>query len=108
MIAATLTGDLRITDAAGTALSQIAVVPGETIQFDVTNSAGFDHNFYIGTVDALEGNATAGLAGLAVFSTGTQSFTWTVPSDLSGLQFACTLPVHYTTMHGDFVVQPAQ
>ena len=107
-IAVTLTGDLRIIDAAGTALSQIAVVPGETVQFDVTNSAGFDHNFYIGTANVLEGNATAGLAGVAVFSTGTQSFTWTVPSDLTGLQFACTLPGHYPTMNGDFVVQPAQ
>lgn len=109
MIAITLTGDLRITDAAGTALSQIAVVPGETVQFDVTNSAGFDHDFYIGTADVLEGNATAGLAGVPVFNTGTQSFAWTVPSDLTGLQFACTLLGHYQPMHGDFVVQqPAQ
>jgi hypothetical protein len=104
MSAVTLTGDLHITDASGAALAQIAVVPGETIQFDVTNSAGFDHDFYIGAADVLEGNATTGLAGVPVFSTGTQSFTWTVPSDPSGLQFACTLIGHYQSMHGDFVV----
>jgi hypothetical protein len=79
------------------------VAPGETIQFDVTNSAGFDHNFYIGSADVLESNATAGLPGVAVYTTGTQSFTWTAPSDLAGLQFACTLIGHYQSMHGDFV-----
>ena len=105
VIQVTETGSLSITDASGAPVTQIAVVPGETIQFQVTNSAGFDHDFYVGSADKLQGNAVDGLAGLPVFSTGTQNFTWTVPSDASGLQFACTLPGHYATMHGDIVVQ---
>lgn len=109
VIAVAETGSLSITDANGTALSQITVVPDEVVQFQVTNSANFDHNFYIGTADQLSTNAVSGLPGVPVFITGTQNFTWTVPSDVSGLQFACTVLGHYQNMHGDLVaLQPAQ
>jgi mono/diheme cytochrome c family protein/uncharacterized cupredoxin-like copper-binding protein len=97
------TATLSITDTNGTPLSQIAVVPGETVQFQVTNNAGFSHDFYIGGADQLQGNAVAGLPGVPEFSTGTQNFTWTVPTTLTSLQFACTVPGHYSTMHGDLV-----
>ena len=103
VIAVVETTDVRITDPNGAPVSQIAVVPGETVQFQVTNNAGFDHDFYVGPPDKLQANDTAGLPGVPIFQTGTQNATWTVPTDVTGLQFACTVPGHYGTMHGDFI-----
>ena len=72
----------------------------------MTNNAGFDHNFYIGLgTDLLAAGNTANAVGVPAFSTGTQTFTYTVPDQSTpGLQFACTLPGHYSTMHGDVVL----
>jgi mono/diheme cytochrome c family protein/uncharacterized cupredoxin-like copper-binding protein len=101
------TADLRITDDAGQALPAIPVKAGEVVTFTVDNQAGFPHNFYVGDPAALEANQTAGLEGVPEFASGTQEFTYTVPEDAAGgLQFACTLPGHYNTMHGDLQVQP--
>ncbi len=106
-IAVDLTGSLSITDAEGAPLPSIAVVAGETVEFQVTNTAGFGHNFFIGPEEEL--STTAGdlpdAPGVPEFSEGTQTFTWTVPEDGSGLQFACTVPGHYGSMHGDIVIQ---
>ena len=106
-IAVDLTGSLTITDPDGNQLSSIPVKAGETVEFQVTNTAGFDHNFWIGPEEELStttGNLTDA-PGVPEFADGTQTFTWTVPTDGSGLQFACTVPGHYGTMHGDFVIQ---
>ncbi|MEZ4596319.1 MAG: plastocyanin/azurin family copper-binding protein [Chloroflexota bacterium] len=106
-IAVDLTSSLTITDPDGNQLSSIAVKPGETVEFEVTNTAGFDHNFWIGPEEELStttGNLTDA-PGVPEFADGTQTFTWTVPTDASGLQFACTVPGHYGTMHGDIVIQ---
>jgi hypothetical protein len=103
-----LTRSITIADAAGDKLESIPVKAGETVQFEVTNTAGFDHNFYIGTEQELStalGNIPGG-TGIPVFTEGTQTLTWTVPTDGTGLQFACTVPGHYPTMNGDFVIQP--
>jgi len=102
-VAVNLTGSLTIQNDTGSPLSQIAVVPGETIRFDVTNSAGFPHNFYVGPSDQLSAGAAGSLPGIPEFPAGTQTLTWTVPADVTGLQFACIVPGHYGTMHGDFV-----
>jgi len=106
-IAVDLTDSLTITDPDGTKLESIAVKAGETVEFQVTNSAGFAHNFYIGPEEEL--STTTGdlpdAPGIPEFIDGTQTFTWTVPDDASGLQFACTVPGHYGTMHGDIVIQ---
>jgi uncharacterized cupredoxin-like copper-binding protein/mono/diheme cytochrome c family protein len=107
VIAVDLTSSLTITDPDGTVLDAIAVKAGETIEFQVTNSAGFSHNFWVGPEQELStttGNLTDA-PGVPEFAEGTQTFTWTVPADASGLQFACTVPGHYATMHGDIVVQ---
>ncbi len=75
---------------------------GETIQFEVDNMAGFDHNFWIGTPDQLQvPNGTTDV-GIPTWQSGVQTVTWTAGGE--GLQFACTVPGHYTTMHGDIVV----
>lgn len=91
---------------AGQPVSQLTVKQGDTVTFKVTNTAGFDHNFYIGPAAQLEANDPTGLPGIPTFTTGTQEFTYTVTADTANLQFACTLLGHYGTMHGTFVVQP--
>ena len=89
--------------ATGTPLSQIAVVPGETIEFQVKTD-GLAHNFHIGSAADLSAAPEHNdLPGLDTFSGNTQNFIYTVPGDPSGLQFACTVPGHYQTMHVDLV-----
>ena len=99
------TAALTITDASGATLSDIAVKAGETVEFQVTNTAGFDHDFYVGAAADLQSGNTASLTGTPAFTSGTKSFTWTVPSSGS-FQFACTIPGHYQTMHGTLTIQP--
>jgi mono/diheme cytochrome c family protein/uncharacterized cupredoxin-like copper-binding protein len=113
-IAVDLTSNLTITDAAGATVGSIAVKAGETVQFEVTNKAGFAHNFYIGPNAILSKASgtipeTAGVVGVSEF-TGpdkTETVTWTVPSaETADLVFGCTLPGHFASMHGIFVIQP--
>lgn len=99
------TGSLQITDASGAQVSAITVKAGETVEFDVTNTANFDHDFYVGIAADLTSDNRANLKGIAPFTSGTQTFTWTVPSS-GTFQFACTLPGHYATMHGDLDIVP--
>jgi mono/diheme cytochrome c family protein/uncharacterized cupredoxin-like copper-binding protein len=100
------TGQLTWTDASGAQLSQIAVVQGETVVFHVINDAGFNHNFHIGAAtDLSTATENTDLPGVAPFPSGEQDFTWTVDNLPDQPQFACTLAGHYTTMHGDFVLQ---
>jgi mono/diheme cytochrome c family protein len=105
-IAVNLTSSVTIQNDTGSPLTQIAVVPGETVKFDVTNSAGFDHNFYVGPADQLAAGAAGSLTGIPQWTAGTKELSWTVPSDVTGLQFACIVAGHYQTMHGDFVAAP--
>jgi mono/diheme cytochrome c family protein/uncharacterized cupredoxin-like copper-binding protein len=99
------TSSLQFTDESGAVVTQIAVVPGETIEFVVNNSAGFDHNFWIGTPDVLSVPNAETDVGIPTWQSGEQTVTWTVPEDGGALQFACTVPGHYTTMHADIVIQ---
>jgi mono/diheme cytochrome c family protein/uncharacterized cupredoxin-like copper-binding protein len=104
VIALQATADLRFKDPDGNVVTQIDVVEGETIQFEVENTAGFDHNFYIGTPEELQvPNGTTDV-GIPMWQSGVQTLTWTASGE--GLQFACTLPGHYNTMSGTIVVQP--
>jgi mono/diheme cytochrome c family protein/uncharacterized cupredoxin-like copper-binding protein len=103
------TADLKFTDPNGTQVTQIVVVPGETVEFQVDNIAGFDHDFWIGTADQLSvGNAETDV-GHPMWQSGVQTITWTVPAAADApadLQFACTVPGHYAAgMHGDIVIQ---
>lgn len=99
------TASLTITDDKGNVVSGIPVKAGEVVEFQITNTAGFGHDFYIGAAADLQAGNTAALKGIAEFASGTKSFTFTVPSSGS-LQFACTVPGHYQTMHGDLQIQP--
>ncbi len=98
------TGALQFTDPAGTQVRDIPVTPGETITFRIDNTAGFDHNFYIGTDEQLIVPAGTTEVGIPTWQTGVQELTWVVPADITGLKFGCTVPGHYALMQGTFSV----
>ena len=85
---------------------EIAVVPGETVVFRIDNTAGFAHNFWIGTDDELMVPNGATDVGIPDWDSGVQELEWVVPDDLTGLRFGCTVPGHYTLMQGDFTITP--
>jgi mono/diheme cytochrome c family protein/plastocyanin len=99
------TGALQITDASGAKLSSIAIKAGETVKFEVTNVAGFAHDFFIGTPDQLAAGDKTNTKGINDFPSGTQELTYTF-SSAGPLQFACIIPGHYGPMHGDFAIAP--
>jgi hypothetical protein len=100
-----LTSSLQIHQG-GQQVSSLAVKAGETIHFKITNTAGFQHDFYIGPPDQLGQNLVSGLPGVPSFDSGTQEFDYTVTADTANLQFGCSLTFHYPTMHGTFTVEP--
>jgi mono/diheme cytochrome c family protein len=104
VIALEATGTLQFVDESGAPLTAIAVVAGETVTFEVDNTAGFDHNFYIGTEEELMVPGAVTDVGIPTWTEGVETLTWTVEAD-EALQFACTVPGHYQPMHGDFVLQ---
>ncbi len=93
---------LRFTDMSGQPVSDIPVTPGETIIFEVDNTAGFEHNLWIGTDAELSGPYATTDVGIDTWTTGVESVEWVVPADVSGLKFGCTVPGHYFTMQGTF------
>jgi mono/diheme cytochrome c family protein/uncharacterized cupredoxin-like copper-binding protein len=105
-IAVKETAALTITDAEGAKLAAIAVKAGETVTFQVENTANFPHNFYIGTKEQLQANDRAATEGTPDFSTGIQPLSYTFDQDATNLQYACIIPGHYDSMHGDFQIQP--
>jgi mono/diheme cytochrome c family protein/uncharacterized cupredoxin-like copper-binding protein len=88
-------------------VASIPVVQGETIEFHVVNDSGLPHNFHLGSAGELSTAPEQNdLPGIDTFQSGTQTFTFTVDQlAADSPQFACTVPGHYTTMHGDLVVQ---
>ncbi len=97
-------GALRFLDANGEQVQDIAVTPGETITFEVNNTAGFAHNFYIGEDSELMTPAGSTDTGIPDWSTGVQTLDWVVPDDIANLKFGCTVPGHYTLMQGTFSI----
>jgi uncharacterized cupredoxin-like copper-binding protein len=96
------TAALQFTTPDGTQVTDIPVTPGETITFRVDNTAGFDHNFYIGTDAELNVPSATTETGIPTWQSGVQELTWVVPDDVSGLKFGCTIPGHYALMQGTF------
>ena len=78
------------------------MTPGETVIFRIDNTAGFDHNFYIGTDAELNVPNATTATGIPMWQSGVQELTWVVPADISGLKFGCTVPGHYALMQGTF------
>ena len=98
------TGSLQFTDAVGGLLEEISVTPGETVLFRVDNTAHFDHSFYIGTEYQLSQPAAVTDSGIGTWVAGIEELEWRVPDDVTGIFFGCTIPGHFATMHGRFVV----
>ena len=99
-----LTAGLQIVDVEGAPVEALAVQAGEIVRFELENSAGFTHNFYIGEVGELVADQTSDLPGVPAWSTGPRTLEWVVPPG-GRLQFACTIPGHYEPMHGDLAIQ---
>lgn len=88
----------------GEPVAAIPVTPGETVIIRLDNTAGFAHNFWIGTDEELTVPNGTTEVGVPDWDTGVREVEWLVPDDISGLRFACTVPGHYTLMQGDFTV----
>jgi uncharacterized cupredoxin-like copper-binding protein len=95
---------LRFTDLDGQPIPDIPVVPGETIRFEVNNTAGFGHNLWIGTDAELSTFGATTDVGIPDWTNGVEVLEWVVPEDIAGLKFACTVAGHYYTMQGTFSV----
>ncbi len=102
-IALDLTSSLQIQQD-GAQVSELEVREGETIRFVVDNTAGFAHDLWIGTPDQLSAGNVSGLPGLDQWDSGVREFDYVVTADTANLQFGCTVPGHYQTMHGTFQV----
>ena len=100
-----LTGDLKITRD-GAQVSTIPVRQGETYTFRVDNTAGFDHDFFIGPDADLAAGRSEGLAGIEPWSAGVREFQYTFDGP-GPLAFGCIVPGHYALMKGTFDIAPA-
>ncbi|HYI22762.1 MAG TPA: c-type cytochrome [Candidatus Limnocylindrales bacterium] len=88
----------------GDQITSISVVEGETIEIHVINETEIPHNMHIGAAADLEAAPEDNdLPGVPTFVQGTQTFTYSFTDTPDQAQFACTVPGHYPTMHGDFV-----
>jgi len=86
--------------------ASVDVTAGQKVCFEVTNTAGFAHNFYVGPQADIEArNKTDQVAGTIDFSTGTQTLEWT-PSGSGPFEYACWIPGHLEAgMKGTINVQ---
>jgi uncharacterized cupredoxin-like copper-binding protein len=98
-----LTADLKIKQG-GQQVSTIPVKQGETYTFRVTNTAGLEHDFLVGSDSDLSA-AVGGLPGIEAWNDGTREFQHTFDSP-GPLAFGCTVPGHYALMKGSVDIQP--
>lgn len=91
----------------GVEIEDIPVSPGETLVFRIDNATGFTHNFFIGSDDELSVSDATTAVGIPDWQNGENEIEWTVPDDISGLKFGCTVPGHYRSMQGTFSLSPA-
>jgi uncharacterized cupredoxin-like copper-binding protein len=89
----------------GAQVTDIAVTPGETVTFAITNSSGKPHSFYIGPSQKLLLGQVDGLTGIPEWSDAEpKELTWVVPADVAGLKFASTVGSDYGLTKGTFSV----
>jgi hypothetical protein len=98
-----LTSSLQIQQD-GAQVIELEVQEGETLHFVLDNTAGFSHDFFIGPADALSAGTVDGLPGVEAWDSGVREFDYVVTADTAQLQFGCTVPGHYQTMHGSFAL----
>jgi azurin len=102
-IALELTSNLQIQQD-GEQVIELQVKEGETLHFVLDNTSGFSHDFVIGPADALSAGTVDGLPGVEAWESGVRELDYVVTADTAQLQFACTVPGHYQTMHGSFAL----
>ena len=96
------TSSISFTGLDGEKVTEIVVTPGETIVFQVDNTAGFDHSFFIGEQEVVSVGGATTEVGTRPWQSGIREIEWVVPEDLTDIEFACTVPGHYSIMHGTF------
>ena len=103
------TDQIRFVDPqTGQQLTSLSAVQGETVEFHIINDSQVPHNFHIGSAADLQSAPEHNdLPGVDTFSQATQTFTYTFDSPTDQPQFACTVPGHYSTMHGDILIAAA-
>ncbi|SDG48393.1 Uncharacterized copper-binding protein, cupredoxin-like subfamily [Onishia taeanensis] len=108
---------------------ELAITPGKTVKFEITNTGNLKHEFVIGTAEAqakhremmLEmasggghdmsgghhgGDHGDGMPSVTIAPGGTATLVWTAPQDTDTLEFACNIPGHYESgMSGDINFQ---
>jgi hypothetical protein len=104
-----------VIDLAGTATLQwvqndqpvttLTVPAGRPVTFRVDNVAGFDHNFWIGDPAQLSQGDTSNATGIDTWQSGVRETQYTFEAGQT-LEYACTVPGHYPSMHGTFTIQP--
>ncbi len=104
-----------VIDLAGTATLQwaqndqpvttLTVPAGRPVTFRVDNVAGFDHNFWIGDPTQLSQGDTSNATGIDTWQSGVRETQYTFEAGQT-LEFACTVPGHYPSMHGTFTIEP--
>ncbi len=87
--------------------SSVDVVAGQKVCFEVTNTAGFTHNFYVGPTSDIEArNKTDAVAGTPDFTSGTQTVEFT-PTGSGPFEYACWIPTHLEAgMKGSIILTP--
>ena len=89
----------------GQAVTNLSVPAGRPVKFSVNNVAGFDHNFWIGDPAQLSQGDTSNATGIDTWQEGVRETEYTFEAGQT-LEFACTVPGHYPSMHGTFTIQP--
>ncbi|MBB3140303.1 cupredoxin domain-containing protein [Halomonas organivorans] len=110
---------------------KLAIAPGETVKFEITNSGTLEHEFVIGDNDEQAahremmrdmasggghdmsadhhggGHDDAGNMPAVTIPPGeTATLVWTAPHDVEEVEFACNIPGHYEAgMSGDIQIE---
>lgn len=108
---------------------EMDIAPGETVQFDITNTGSIEHEFVIGDKaaqeahremmqdmggshgegghgghgghDMAEGEHGGQMPAVTIAAGETQSLIWTAPENVESLEYACNIPGHYESgMYG--------
>lgn len=103
---------------------EMTIEPGETVQFDITNTGNLEHEFVIGDKAAqkahremmqgmTEGHGHGGhdmaesehggqMPSVSIKAGETKTLVWTAPENVERLEYACNIPGHYESgMYGE-------
>ena len=108
---------------------ELAIAPGKTVKFEITNTGNLEHEFVIGDAAAQEqhremmremasggghdmsgghgdGGHGGGMPSVTIAPAETATLVWTAPQDTDKVEFACNIPGHYESgMNGEINFQ---